>query len=241
MIPLLARVRRRRPGPARLLPVASVLGLTLLAGCGSSLLDSTSSTGVATSHRRVRRYRPRPCRSTARWPWRSRSSAAPTRTPTVRRSSRVRAGTRPSWLPGADVTRREGRLLHRRGPHPARTPGWACSLVTRDRPRSAPRPRRPPRCPARGRVGPADRVDVGQSGPSPPRAAPRLAVFPANDPVPPASGPPHRGPRGSSPPIAPPGRTPASTWCAPSSPSRHGSPSRPSAPRPSRPARRPTS
>ena len=40
---------RRRPGPARLLPVASVLGLTVLAGCGSSLLGSSSSSTVATA------------------------------------------------------------------------------------------------------------------------------------------------------------------------------------------------
>ena len=91
---------------------ASALGLAVLAGCGSSLLGihvddrpaTTTSTTAGGADRR------RPCPSTARWPWPSRWSPAPTRR-TAAAPVKSPLGLEPDHpgRPGAHVAGRQGR------------------------------------------------------------------------------------------------------------------------------------
>ena len=167
---------------------------------------------VDLDHRRAARRRP-PCPSTARWRWPSRWSPAPTR-PTAGRAIKASSGWKPDHPPGpgAHLPGRQGHLLHRRRPHPARPrPGGRARWWHR-----APAAREPghDRQPTTGVNGgtTTTTAPVHRARPSGQYAAigapgsTTLAVYPPNDPNPPTTGPAGaRAPRASSPPGPPPG------------------------------------
>ncbi len=197
MISLPDRDRRRRRGPARLVSVVSVLGLTVLAGCSSSLLGTTSSTGRASP---------------------TSSSGAPSTTVPVNGEVAVafpvvacvdpnnsgspiksRTGWSPTILAAPVPTSLAGKVaFYTDGVHTVLGPtGWTCALVTPGA--GNPSPGAPTTTSTT--VGTVSTVPTtgptsGQSGAIGAQGATTLAVYPPNDPLPPTSGPPAPGTEG---------------------------------------------
>jgi hypothetical protein len=200
MIPHREPGRRRRPSTARLAPLVPVLGLTVLAGCGSSLLGTTSSTGVAAS---------------------TSSSSSPTTTvpvdgevavafPVIACTSpdgggvvKSRTGWSPTILVAPIPTSLVGKVtFYTDGTHVLLGPtGWTCSPVSPGTGGSAQgaAPTTASTPVSGGQTGspaPADGPSSGQSGAIDAQGATTLAVYPSNDPDPPTSGPPTPGAEG---------------------------------------------
>jgi hypothetical protein len=171
--------------------MACVLGLTVLTGCGSSLLGTTSTTGVATTT----------------------TTTASTTSTTVPVDGEVavafpvvactnpssgsplasRAGWNPSILLAPVPTSLVGKVtFYTDGVHTLLGPtGWTCSLVTPGTAVTAPVTGAAP-----GTTVPAASSVTGQSGAIGAQGSTTLAVYPANDPTPPTSGAPAPGTEG---------------------------------------------
>jgi len=195
-------LRRFPARPRRLLPVVSVLGLAVLSGCGSSLLGTTSTTGVAPST----------------------SSSAPSGSPstTVPVNGEVavafpvvgctnpaaggaavksRSGWSPTILLAPVPTSLVGKVsFYTDGVHTLLAPtGWTCALVT-------PGPGSPGPGSSTttttttsvqgGAASPSTAPTSGQSGAIAASGGTTLAVYPSDDPDPPTSGPPAPGAEG---------------------------------------------
>lgn len=200
MTPSPGCVRRRRPRPTRFAPVVAVLGLLVPAGCGSSLLGTTSSTGVASS---------------------TASSGSPSTTVPVNgevavafpvvactdpaaggRVVRPRGGWDPTILLAPVPTSLVGKVtFYSDGVHVVLGPtGWTCSPVT-----AGPGGTQPVPQPGAGSsassgttvaTAPSAVPTAGQGAAIVAPGATTLAVYPPNDPLPPTSGPPAPGAEG---------------------------------------------
>jgi hypothetical protein len=194
------RVRHGPVHPARLAPVAALLGLLLLAGCGSSLLGTSSPTGPGSSVA---------------------SSGSPSTTVPVNgevavafpvvactdpaaggRSVRPRGGWNPTILLAPVPTSLVGKVtFYSDGVHFLLGPtGWTCSPVATVTGGTGPAPQ----------PGAASTASSGTTVATAPSALPTagqgaaigapggttLAVYPPNDPLPPTSGPPAPGAEG---------------------------------------------
>jgi len=195
-----AGIRRRRPTPYGLLPLASVLGLTFLTGCGTSLL-STTSTPVAASP--------------------STTGSSPSTTVPVNGEVAVafpvvactdpanggapiksKTGWNPTILLAPVPTSLVGKVaFYTDGVHTVLGPsGWACALVaTGPAATASGQGGTPPATNSTGDTAttvPTAVPTAGQNGAMAAQGGTTLAVFPSNDPNPPTSGPPNPGTEG---------------------------------------------
>ena len=190
-------VRRPRAHLRRLLPAASVLGLAVLSGCGSSLLGTTSTTGTASS---------------------SASGGSPSTTVPVNGEVAVafpvvactnpasggagiksRSGWSPTILLAPVPTSLVGKVsFYTDGIHTLLAPtGWTCALVAPGP--GAMGPGSSPSTTSTGQTGstvPSTTPASGQSGAIGASGGTTLAVYPSNDPDPPTSGSPAPGAEG---------------------------------------------
>ena len=196
MTPPPSRVRRRLPFPSRFAPAVAALGLTALAGCGtSSLLGTSSTTGVSSST----------------------TPGAPTTTVPVNGEVAVafpvvacvnpnggsplksRTGWSPTIVAAAVPTSLVGKVaFYTDGLHLVLGPtGWTCAPVTPGP--GAAGGGSSTSTPSTGQTGstvPATESTSGQSGAVATQGGATLAVYPPNDPNPPTSGPPAPGAEG---------------------------------------------
>jgi hypothetical protein len=173
--------------------VASVLGLVLLAGCGSSLLGTTASTGLTSSS----------------GPSGSPSTTVPVNSevavafPVVACTDpggsaiRSRSGWSPTILLAPVPTSLVGKLtFYTDGVHFLLGPtGWTCALTTP----GTGGPQATTTTPSTDQTGatiPSAAPASGQNGAIAAAGGTTLAVYPSNDPVPPTSGPPAPGAEG---------------------------------------------
>ena len=198
-IPAACRPRR---GVARHLSVLSVAGLGLLAGCGSSLLGATSSTGVS---------------STSTSPGGSSSTTVPINGevavafPVVAcidpsyggAAIKASSGWRPSIILAPVPTSLVGKVtFYTDGVHTLLAPsGWTCALVAPGPPGQG-NSDTAPNSPFNGATTttlsptPSTGQPAGQYATIGARGASTLAVYPSNDPNPPTTGPPAPGTEG---------------------------------------------
>ncbi len=199
MTPPSHRPWRRRPLPTRLAPALSVLGCVLLAGCGSSLLGTTSSTGAAAT---------------------TSPTGGPSTTVPVNGEIAVafpvvacvnpsdggaavtsRTGWNPTILVAPVPTSLVGKVtFYTDGVHILLAPsGWTCAQVASGygspSATSTTAPTTGPGGPT-GTTAPPTGTTSGQSAAMTARGGTTLAVYPPNDPVPPVDGAPSPGAEG---------------------------------------------
>lgn len=193
------RTRWRRLTPPALVPVASVVGLVFLAGCGTTLLGSTTSTGVASS---------------------STTSGAPSTTVPVDGEVAVafpvvactdssyggaavksRSGWDPTILLAPIPTSLVGKVtFYSDGVHTLLGPtGWDCAQVTPGPASGSGGTVAYPQTPTNGETATtvaSTTPTTGQDAAIDAPGATTLVVYPPDDPTPPTSGPPPPGTEG---------------------------------------------
>jgi len=195
-----SRPPRRHSAPARLLAVVPTLGFLVLAGCGSSLLGTTSTTGAASS---------------------TATSDSPSTTVPVNGEVAVafpvvactnpsaggaaiksRTGWNPTILVAPVPTSLVGKVtFYTDGVHTLLGPtGWTCALMTAGASTAYPgQAATPPATSASGQTVtsiPSASPTSGQSGAIAAPGGITLAVYPSDAPNPPTSGPPAPGTEG---------------------------------------------
>lgn len=185
---------RRRPIPGRLLSVLPMAGLLGLAGCGSSLLGTTSSSVASTSSSSAPSTVPLNGEVAVAFP------VVPCVNPGAGGSPITsRTGWKPTILVAPVPTSLAGKVaFYSDGVHTVLGPtGWTCALVapgTGDSATSS-----SSTTTSTGETGstvPPSGPTSGQSGAIAASGGTTLAVYPANDPNPPVSGPPAPGSEG---------------------------------------------
>jgi hypothetical protein len=189
----------RRTAPVRLAAGASLLGLCVLAGCGTTLLSATSSTGATSTTAAGTPATTVPINGEVAVAFPVVACTAPAEGGAP---IKARSGWDPTILVAPVPTSLAGKVtFYTDGVHTVLGPtGWTCALVTSgsaatsggqgSSPQATATPGQTPSTVATGPTsGQNGAIAAGDN-------ATTLAVFPPNDPVPPVSGPPPPGTEG---------------------------------------------